>query len=86
MQLKEPNVSTAEEVFCMFKLNLEGSFMTSLINTIFKADIINRAKLAQGYPELVEVCNRFNNESGYWEDLVERWNIKYPPKPLNLLR
>jgi hypothetical protein len=82
MNLKEPTITSAEEVFCMFKLNLEGSFMTSLINTIFKGDVINRAKLAQGYPELVDVCNKFNNERGYWEDLVERWNIKYPTHKL----
>ena len=82
MNLVEPTITSAEEVFCMFKLNLEGSFMTSLINTIFKGDVINRAKLAQGYPELVEVCNRFNNERGYWEDLVTRWNIKYPTHKL----
>jgi len=82
MKLIEPTITSAEEVFCMFKLNLEGSFMTSLIHTIFKGDIINRAKLAQGYPELVEVCNRYNNERGYWDDLVERWNIKYPTHKL----
>lgn len=82
MHLVEPTITSAEETFCMFKLNLEGSFMTSLINTIFKGDMINRAKLAKGYPDLVDVCNRFNNERGYWDDLVERWNIKYPTHKL----
>ena len=82
-KLEDVKLSQAEEVFCMFKLGMEGSFMTSLIETIFKGDIINRAKLAKGYPELVEVCNRFNSERGYWEDLVERWNLKYPTHRLH---
>ena len=83
MITEQVNITSAEEVFCMFKLGMEGSFMTSLIETIFKGDIINRAKLAKGYPELVEVCNRFNNESGYWQNLVKRWNQEYPNRKLH---
>ncbi len=71
-------VSEAEETFCMFKLGMEGSYMTSLITTIFKGDMNHRFKLAKGYPDLVEVCNRYNNESGYWQELVERWNSLNP--------
>lgn len=68
-------VSEAEHIFCMYKLGLEGSFMTSLITTIFKGDLENRNKLAKGFPELVEVCNKFQLQSGYWEELVKRWNF-----------
>lgn len=75
-------ITKAEETFCMFKLGMEGSFMTSLIETIFKGDIINRAKLAEGYPELVMVVNDYNNVSGYWKDLVNRWNEEYPTRKL----
>jgi hypothetical protein len=75
-------ITPAEEIFCMFKLNKEGSFMTSLIEIIFKGDIHNQAKIAKGYPELVEVCQRFGNERGYWQDLVERWNQEYPTHKL----
>lgn len=71
-------VTEAEETFCMFKLGREGSFMTSLIETIFKADMINRAKLAEGYPELIEVVNDFNSTPGYWKNLVARWNEQNP--------
>ena len=77
------NITPAEEIFCMYRLNLEGSFMTSLINTIFKGDVINQSKLAKGFPELVEVCQRFGNERGYWEDLVNRWNEQYPTHKLH---
>lgn len=79
---QEVVISSAEEIFCMYKLGLEGSFMTSLISTIFKGDIPNRAKIGMGYPELVEVCNNFNFKKGYWDELVERWNLKYPTHKL----
>lgn len=72
------NITEAEEIFCFFKLNREGSFMTSLIDTIFKGDDRNQAKIAKGYPELVEVIQRYGRERGYWEDLVKRWNKEYP--------
>jgi hypothetical protein len=67
-------VSPAEHIFCMYKLTLEGSFMTSLITTILRGDIENRSKIAKGFPELVEVCNKYSFQTGYWEDLVKRWN------------
>ncbi len=58
----------------MYRLQLAGSGMTALIDAIFALDINNRTKLAMGFPELVEVVNRYNFENGYWEDLVKRWN------------
>ena len=72
------NVTEAEEIFCFYKLGKEGSFMTSLIDTIFKGDDRNQAKIAKGYPELVEVLQRYGGEKGYWKDLVKRWNKEYP--------
>lgn len=72
------NITEAEEIFCFYKKNKEGSFMTSLIDTIFKGDDINQFKIAKGYPELVEVIKRYGREKGYWEDLVTRWNQEYP--------
>lgn len=68
-------ISEAEETFCFYKLGLTGSFMTSLISTIFKGDEDNRSKIALGFPELVDVCNKFNRNKGYWSDLVDRWNV-----------
>jgi hypothetical protein len=70
----EELVTPAEKIFCFYKLGLEGSFMTSLINTIFKGDMFERQKLAMGYPELVEVCYNYNNTPKYWSDLMYRWN------------
>jgi len=76
------NITEAEETFCLYRLEREGSFTTSLIQTIFKADMRNRAKLAKAFPELVDVIDRYSNQSGYWQDLVERWNQKYPTHKL----
>lgn len=67
------SISPAEELFIYYKRGMAGGGMTALIDCIFKLDMINRAKIAKGFPELVEVCNRFNNELGYWEDLEERF-------------
>jgi hypothetical protein len=75
-------ITPAEEIFCMYKLGMEGSFMTSLIETIFRGDIVNQAKLAKGYPELVEVIIKYSTEKGYWFKLVERWNQEYPTHKL----
>lgn len=70
---KRPQLTEAEVVFMHYKKGMAGSGMTALIEAIWKLDRKNRAKIALGYPELVEVCNRFNDETGYWEDLQLRW-------------
>jgi rhamnogalacturonyl hydrolase YesR len=58
----------------MYQLKLTGSGMTALINAIFALDTDYRAKIAKGFPDLVEVVNKYHHETGYWEDLVNRWN------------
>jgi hypothetical protein len=68
-----PVLTEAEQLFMHYKNGMAGSGMTALIDAIFKLDTTNRAKIALGYPELIQVCNRFNNEIGYWEDLQKRW-------------
>jgi hypothetical protein len=68
-----PRISKTEELFIFYKRGTAGSGFTALIDAIFKLDRPNRAKIALGYPELVEVCNRYNDETGYWEDLQQRF-------------
>ena len=75
-------ITSAEEIFCMYKLGREGSFMTALIDTIFRGDIHNQAKIGKGYPELVEVIQRYGGERGYWPELVNRWNEEFPTHKL----
>lgn len=67
-------LTEAEKMFCMYKLGLEGSGMTALINAILVLDPHNRAKVALGFPELVRVIERFKNEDDYWQELVNCWN------------
>ena len=45
-------------------------FSSMLIRLIMKADMKNRAKLSTIYPEYVDVVNKYQNENGYWENLV----------------
>jgi hypothetical protein len=68
-----PTITEAEELFMFYKNGMAGSGYTALIDAIFKLDRINRAKVAKGFPELVAVCNRFNDEMGYWENLQQRF-------------
>ena len=69
------SISNAEREFMFYKIGTCGSFHKALIDTIFRADHINQAKLALGFPEDVEVVQRFQNEAGYWEDLRQRWKL-----------
>ena len=71
-------VTDAEREFCFNRMGMSGSFMERLIATIQAADIINQSKLSMGFPELVGVVRRFQQEEGYWEDLVERFNEQFP--------
>lgn len=68
-----PTLTETEVLFMHYKKGMAGSGMTALIDAIWKLDRKNRAKIALGYPELVTICNRFNDETGYWEDLQARW-------------
>lgn len=68
-----PTLTETEVLFMHYKKGMAGSGMTALIEAIWKLDRKNRAKIALGFPELVSICNRFNDEVGYWEDLQERY-------------
>lgn len=67
-------VTPAEQMFCEFKLGINGSFFTSLIETMFLADRKNMVLLGKGFPELTDVVERYGREEKYYEDLVQRWN------------
>lgn len=68
-----PTLTETEILFMHYKNGMAGSGMTALIEAIWKLDRKNRAKIALGYPELVELCNRYNDELNYWQDLQTRW-------------
>jgi hypothetical protein len=58
--------------FVYFMRGTSGSFRANLFNTIFSADIENLNKLSLGFPNEVEVVNRYRNEEGYWQKLLEK--------------
>ena len=70
-------ITRAEEMFVDYKKNMLGSGFTALFECIFKLDTPNRQKMAKGFPEEVEVCNRWNFERGYAKDLQTRYNLEF---------
>jgi hypothetical protein len=78
--MKTSNLTEMEIKFMHYKLGILGSGMTALIDAIFKLDRSNRTKIALGFPELVTICNRFNDENGYWEDLEKRFKEQFNSK------
>lgn len=77
LSVEKATITDAEKIFCEYKLGRTGSGYTALFDCIFKMDMPNRTKIGKGFPELVEVVNRFNQEQGYWLDLVTRWNSSH---------
>ncbi len=49
-----------------------GNFMTKLFELICAADDNNQRKLSLGYEGFVNAVQRYQKESGYWEDLQKR--------------
>lgn len=68
------SVSQEEELFVRHRIGIASSGENALIQCIYALDTKNRAKMALGFPELVEVVNKYNFERGYWKDLVSRYN------------
>jgi hypothetical protein len=75
-------LTNEEYEFCMHKKGMSGSFMESLIQTMYKADTDNLNLLGKGYPGLAQVVKRYQSERGYWKDVVERWNKENTHSPL----
>lgn len=72
METASSALTASEELFMHYKRGRAGSGYTALIDAILKLDRNNQDKIAMGFPELVRVCIRYQNESGYWENLLER--------------
>jgi hypothetical protein len=65
-------MKNVELEFVYFMRGKPGSFKTNLFQTIFSADIENLNKLSLGFPDEVEVVNRYRNEEGYWQKLLKK--------------
>lgn len=71
-------LSPAETILCKSEIGILGSFYKSLLHTIRIADDQNRERLAMGFPELVEVIQRYRNEEGYSQTIFDKWNKENP--------
>ena len=61
-----------EETFYYCMIGTGGGFMTKLYAAIMHADIVNRFRLAQGFPTEVMIASRYQEEKGYWEELCDK--------------
>jgi len=65
-------IEGAELEFYFFMRGTSGSFHTNLFKTIMSADFGNQYKLSFGFPDEVTVVQKYQNEPGYWQSLLER--------------
>lgn len=65
-------IDSEELEFYFFMKGQSGSFHTNLFKAIMSADFGNQYKLAFGFPGEVSVVQRYQNEDGYWESLLEK--------------
>jgi len=72
MEALDTVITPTEALFIHYIKGMAGGGYTALIDAILKLDVPNRQKIALGFPELVTVCNRYQNEPGYWENLVKK--------------
>ena len=69
--------SEAELQFYYYMRGTCGNGVQKLITAIFALDLENRDKIALGFPELVDICNKYNNESGFYDKLLTKINNYY---------
>jgi len=65
------DMNNVELEFMFFMKGTSGSFKTNLFKTIMSADNTNQKKLSLGFPDEVEVVRRYQQEDGYWQELLK---------------
>ena len=59
-----------------WQFRLSGSFTKNLAITMSLADIENRIKLSESYPEEMQAMTDFQNKEGWWDDVIKRSGIR----------
>jgi len=67
-------MSGVELEFYFFMKGQAGSFTTNLFKAIMSADFGNQHKLSFGFPDEVTVIQKYKNEDGYWESLLNKFD------------
>ena len=70
--MKLENLTEGEKFIVKWQFRMLGHFNTALIDTIARADIINRAKLAQGFPEEVQAYINYTEKEGWWDEVKKK--------------
>lgn len=65
-------LSYGEKFVVEWQYGMLGSFREALVYAIMKADIVNSAKLAKGFPEEVKAIHNYQNVEGWWESVQEK--------------
>jgi len=55
-----------------WQFKMSGGFFTSLWDAISRADSQNLYHLEKAFPSHLKAWGRYQGESGWWEELVER--------------
>ena len=77
-------ISEAEKTFCEYQLGMSGSFTRLLIEAMMIADPENMDRLSRGFPDLCMVVYQYQNDKGYWEQLVKVWNFTHESNKLEV--
>jgi hypothetical protein len=67
-----PFLTRVEETCLMWQEFRLGGFRQMLADTISKAPMTQRAKLARIYPDECEAVRRFEQDEGFWEGILEK--------------
>lgn len=54
-------------------LGASGSFHTKLVEAFQHADLWNKRRLVEAFPEILESINRYYTEDGYWEEFEHKY-------------
>ena len=76
--MKLKNLSEGEQFIVKWQYRMLGHFNTALVDAIAKADIINRTRLARGFPEEVQAYINYSENSGWWESIKQKAEITMP--------
>ena len=70
--MKLENLEPDELFIVKWQFRMLGDFNTALIEAIARADINNRAKLAQGFPVEVKGYINYTEQEDWWETVQKK--------------
>jgi len=67
-------MTEAESRLCDWQYGRSGSFFEALFELMGRADGVNLARLAAGFPEEAEAFRRYRTEEEYWPALRKEYS------------